>query len=307
MIKSISLSVASLALAATSFFASTPASAERFGFGYGPRGGIGFSYESGGYCDSWGCPDAFWDYPIAYCPVYYDGDWYRGPFYYRYSHGIYYYWIHGDWRRDEWRDRRPDDACVDRFGPPLGYDFYISHGFIWRDEWRYRWFHGHHRHDHDHDGDHDGDHHRGNHGRWDHGGDHGRIWDHSGDHNGDHNGAAAGDQGGGAAEGATVNPTELGTHRHGENFAPRGGTGSPIPENSGTPTHDRGGETGGHHHDAPAASDSNGPRDAGGHHAESGGGGAQSPAAVTVAPSAGEPHHTSGDRGDHGSHHTKAP
>ena len=136
--------------------ASTPASADRFGFGYGPRGGIGFSYESGGYCDSWGCPDDFWDYPVAYCPVYYDGDWYRGPFYYRYFGGTYYYWIHGDWRRDDWRDRRPDDACVDRFGPPLGYDFYIGHGFIWRDEWRYRWFHRHH-HDHDHDGDHDHD------------------------------------------------------------------------------------------------------------------------------------------------------
>src|ERR1051325_2575741 len=83
---------------------------------HGVRGPLlGFSYDTGGYCDSTGCPDDFWDYPIAYCPVYFAGEWYRGPFYYRYWQGNYYYWIRGDWRRDEWRGDRPDDACVGRF------------------------------------------------------------------------------------------------------------------------------------------------------------------------------------------------
>jgi hypothetical protein len=100
---------------------------------------IGFSYDSGGYCDSWGCPDAFWNYPIYYCPVFYGGGWYRGPVYYRYSGGRYSYWIHGAWRRDYWSGPRPDWACVDRYGPPLGLDFYISNGFNIRDDWRYRW------------------------------------------------------------------------------------------------------------------------------------------------------------------------
>jgi predicted sugar kinase len=61
------LSVAALALAGTSLFTSVPASADSYG--YGPSAGIGFSYETGGYCDSAGCPEDFWDYPIAYCPV----------------------------------------------------------------------------------------------------------------------------------------------------------------------------------------------------------------------------------------------
>src|ERR1041384_6710137 len=68
---------------------------ERSHHGDGPSGGIGFSYDTGGYCDSTGCPDDFWDFPIAYCPVYFAGEWYRGPFYYRYWQGDYYYWIRG--------------------------------------------------------------------------------------------------------------------------------------------------------------------------------------------------------------------
>ena len=112
------LSVAALALAGASLIASAPAHADRYGFGYGPRDGIGFSYDTGGYCDSMGCPADFWDYPVAYCPVYFDGEWYRGPFYYRYIDGEYYYWIRGDWRRDEWEAIVPttpaSDASVHR-------------------------------------------------------------------------------------------------------------------------------------------------------------------------------------------------
>jgi hypothetical protein len=101
--------------------------------------GVSFSYTSGGYCDSWGCPDDFWNYPIYYCPVFYNGSWYRGPVYYRYWGGQYSYWIRGAWRRDYWSGPRPGWACVDRYGPPLGLDFYIWNGFNIRDDWRYRW------------------------------------------------------------------------------------------------------------------------------------------------------------------------
>ena len=116
----------------------TPASAASFSINFGFPG-IGFSYNSGGYCDEWGCPDYFWNYPIYYCPVYYAGRWYSGPMYYRYYRGSYRYWIHGDWRRDYWNRPRPRGACVDRYGPPLDLDFYIWNGFNVRDEWRYNW------------------------------------------------------------------------------------------------------------------------------------------------------------------------
>jgi len=121
-----------------STLAVSPASAASFSIGVNFPG-VGFSYNSGGYCDSWGCPDYFWNYPIYYCPVYYEGRWYRGPVYYRPYRGGYLYWIHGGWRRDYWRARRPYGACVDRFGPPLDLDFYIWNGFRVRDEWRYGW------------------------------------------------------------------------------------------------------------------------------------------------------------------------
>jgi len=117
---------------------STPTSAANFSINIGIRG-TSFSYESGGYCDRWGCPDEFWDYPIYYCPVYYRGRWYTGPVYYRHSRSGYLYWIHGGWRRDMWYRARPRGACVDRYGPPLDLDFYIWSGFNVRDEWRYNW------------------------------------------------------------------------------------------------------------------------------------------------------------------------
>lgn len=185
-----------------SLLATVPASADDFW--RGPRSTVTFSYDSGGYCDSRGCPDGFWNYPVSYCPVFFGGQWYRGPMYYRNSHGRNYFWVRGDWHRDEWRWRRPDWACVGRFGPALGYDFYRSHGFRWRNEWRDRWWQDH--RDWDHRGR-DWDRDRGgpssddrgppprDRGDWDHGGpppddrphDHDRGgWDHGGPPPDDH-------------------------------------------------------------------------------------------------------------------------
>jgi hypothetical protein len=139
--KSLLKMTAAAVVLASGALSAVPAHAARFGLSIGIGGGIGFSYESGGYCDRWGCPDDFWDYPIYYCPVFYHGYWYRGPVYYRYRHGAPYFWVRGGWHRDEWYDYdRPEWACVGRFGPPLDYDYYESHGFRWSDDWRYRWW-----------------------------------------------------------------------------------------------------------------------------------------------------------------------
>lgn len=120
--------VAAAAIVGAALLGAVPASAQSFSFGMAP-GGIGFSYDSGGYCDQSGCPDDFWDYPVSYCPVFFRGQWYDAPLYYREDRGEYWYWIQDNWRRDQWDGPRPPWACVDRFGPPLGLDFYESHGF----------------------------------------------------------------------------------------------------------------------------------------------------------------------------------
>jgi hypothetical protein len=120
--------VAALALTAGAT-AAMPASAQSFGLGFGPRGGISFSYDSGGYCDQFGCPDAFWEMPVYYGPVFWHGDWYDGPVYYREAFGHRQFWIHGDWRNDEWRGPHPGWWREGRYGPPLGVDYYRSHGF----------------------------------------------------------------------------------------------------------------------------------------------------------------------------------
>ena len=127
--------VAATAIIGAALLGAAPANAQRYS---GP-GGIEFSYGSGGYCDDSGCPDDFWDYPVYYCPVFYDGDWYKGPVYYRDFDGRNLFWVHGEWRRDEWRGARPLWACTDRVGPPLGFEFYQNHGFRMRAEWRDRW------------------------------------------------------------------------------------------------------------------------------------------------------------------------
>jgi hypothetical protein len=100
-----------------------------YGYGYLPDGGVEFSYDSGGYCDAFGCPDDYWDLPIYYGPVFFGGAWYDGPVYYRDWFGRRQYWIHGGWRDDEWRGARPRWWHEGRYGPALGLEFYRSHGF----------------------------------------------------------------------------------------------------------------------------------------------------------------------------------
>ncbi|GAA0544736.1 hypothetical protein FHS83_000545 [Rhizomicrobium palustre] len=139
------------AVAMATAMLAVPAKADSFGFSFNSDGGVGFSYESGGYCDRFGCPDGYWDMPIYDCPVYWGGSWYRGPVYYRRYHGRVWYWLHGDWRLDEWRGARPGGYCVERYRPALGFDFYERNGFRIRDDWRRRWYREHGRDWRDHD------------------------------------------------------------------------------------------------------------------------------------------------------------
>ena len=132
------IGVTAATLAGSAIFASGPAAADQFGVSINV-GAVGFSYNSGGYCDDYGCPDRFWDYPVYYCPVYYRHRWYRGPVYYTRHHGGTYYWVRNGWRRDEWGGPRPPWACNDRYGPALDLYFYQSNGFRVRDAWWNSW------------------------------------------------------------------------------------------------------------------------------------------------------------------------
>src|SRR5579871_1130950 len=118
------MTTAAAALAGAAL-ASAPASAQYVGVGVGP---IGFDVYSGGYCDRWGCPTDYWNYPIYYGPVYYDNVWYRGPVYTRVVDGERWYWIHGAWHNDQWRGPRPSWARTGHYGEPLGLDYYRAHG-----------------------------------------------------------------------------------------------------------------------------------------------------------------------------------
>ena len=92
--------------------------------GYGGAyygGGAGYGY---GYCDSFGCPDNYWDQPLYYGSVYYGGRWNTGPFYYRDWNGGRQYWLGGGWRNDDWRGARPQQYRNDRVGPALGRQWY---------------------------------------------------------------------------------------------------------------------------------------------------------------------------------------
>src|SRR4051812_5489436 len=129
MHKSLKTALVALALAGGATLASAPARAQEFGVGIGPDGGIGFSYDSGGYCDEWGCPDDFWDLPVYYGPVYWGGYWYDGPLYYRDWYGRRQFWIRGAWHFDEWRGAHPSWWRSGRIGPALGMTYYQSHGF----------------------------------------------------------------------------------------------------------------------------------------------------------------------------------
>jgi len=178
----------------------SPASAGLgFSISIGVPGAVGFDYSSGGYCDRWGCPDGFWNYPVWYGPVFVDGVWYQGPVYWRDWGGRRWYWVHGGWHRDEWRGPRPAWWSRDyHYGPALGFDYYHDHGFripqrhwdYWHGHGGYDWERSHNvdwrsdygrgdwdRDHHDHGDRRGGDHHGGDH--W--GGDH-----HDGDRHDDH-------------------------------------------------------------------------------------------------------------------------
>lgn len=159
-----------------------------FSISIGVPNAVGFDYNSGGYCDSYGCPDRYWDYQVWYGPVFWHGRWYRGPVYFRQSwDGNRVYWIRGGWRHDQWRGQRPAWWYQNHYyaGPALGYEFYSGHGF--RHD-RDRYWHGrdwndrgdHHDWNRDHDGNDRGDHHD-----WNGQGDH-HDWNDHGDHHDDH-------------------------------------------------------------------------------------------------------------------------
>jgi hypothetical protein len=139
--------IAAAALAGATGFAAVPAQAGisfNFSIGLPIPGAVAIDYGSGGYCDEWGCPDAYWDMPVYYGPVYYGGRWFQGPIYYRDYGGNRWYWVRGGWRRDEWRGPRPNWWKGNyRVGPALGYDYYRANGFrhdrdrYWRgNDWR---------------------------------------------------------------------------------------------------------------------------------------------------------------------------
>jgi hypothetical protein len=125
--------IAALAIAGATGFAAGPAQAGvSFGISIGLPipGAVAFDYDSGGYCDDWGCPDMYWDMPVYYGPVYYDGRWFQGPLYYRDYGGNRWYWVHGGWRLDGWRGPRPAWWRGNyRVGPALGYAYYTRNGF----------------------------------------------------------------------------------------------------------------------------------------------------------------------------------
>ncbi|HEY8950285.1 MAG TPA: hypothetical protein VIM56_15475 [Rhizomicrobium sp.] len=150
------MSVMATAMGCIATFANAPAQARTdFSISIGVPNAVNFDYGSGGYCDSYGCPDEYWDFPVWYGPVYWRGTWYRGPLYYRDDLGDRrVYWIAGGWHHDQWRGSRPDWWYRGHYyaGPALGYSFYLGHGFrhdrdrYWRgNDWRPgRDWHGHH-------------------------------------------------------------------------------------------------------------------------------------------------------------------
>jgi hypothetical protein len=213
------LTAAAIALAGGALCVAAPAQAadifDRWGnlrISIGVPGAVAYDYNSGGYCDSFGCPDGYWDQSVWYGPVYFGGAWYQGPVYYRDIGGEHWYWIHGGWHRDEWRGPHPNWWRADyHFGPALGFSWYQGHGFhIPKHHMDYWHGHGgaggmmgpgghpggmmmmmggHDDHGHDHSHDHD---HSGGSGHDDHSHDHDHSGggtghdDHSHDHDGDH-------------------------------------------------------------------------------------------------------------------------
>jgi len=123
----VKVSLAGCVLAAITLAVSLPSRAQFSISLGGPDGSISFSTDTGGYCDSFGCPDDYWDLPVYYGPVYYGGIWYRGPVYYREIRGHHFYWLRSGWRRNEWHGPLPSWAARPHYGPALGINFYYEH------------------------------------------------------------------------------------------------------------------------------------------------------------------------------------
>ena len=86
-----------------------------------------------GYCDTYGCPEDYYDLPVFYGDVYYDNSWLTGPLYYRDWYGSRQFWVHGGWRSAQYRGGR--------FGPALGRNWYrqnrgFRNGFTNRNAYR---------------------------------------------------------------------------------------------------------------------------------------------------------------------------
>lgn len=101
--------------------------------GYGAYGDQYDDQYGAGYCDEYGCPDDYYDLPVYYGDVYYDGSWLTGPLYYRDWYGSRQFWVHGGWRSANHRGGR--------FGPALGRNWYAQNrgwrnGFTNRNAYR---------------------------------------------------------------------------------------------------------------------------------------------------------------------------
>ena len=117
------VTLSALSFAAFTGLAGCVAPAEE---GYDDNYGGGYA---SGYCDAWGCPDGYWDFPVYYGSIYYNGAWLDGPIYCRDIDGRRQFWVHGGWHNDGWRGERPAQYPAGRVGPALGRDFYRSANF----------------------------------------------------------------------------------------------------------------------------------------------------------------------------------
>lgn len=126
------LKAAIVAFGVAGALAAVPASAQPYDYPPYPYDGYyGQDYDAyGADCDPYygcpdcdpyyGCPDDYYDMPLYYGQVFYDGFWSDGPFYYRDWGGHRQFWIRGAWRDGNYRGGH--------FGPALGRAWYQNHG-----------------------------------------------------------------------------------------------------------------------------------------------------------------------------------